>query len=83
MDPRTQGAPPRRRLLLGGKIVFNNRNSVFDCTVRAMSDQTAELRMQSTLGVPDVFQLRIDLTGQTRLCQVDWRTETDIGATLL
>ena len=70
-----------RRLLLGAKIIFNNRNSVFDCTVRALSAEGAEIRMKNTLGVPEMFQLVVQPHGDKFECQLAWRTETDIGVT--
>ena len=81
MEPVTEPAAQRRKLLLGGKIVFNNRSSVFDCTVRAVSQIGAELRMRSTLGVPDLFRLTIPSTGETFDCEIVERSETDIGVT--
>jgi hypothetical protein len=83
MEPTVQTARPQRRLLLGGKIIFNNKSSVFDCMIRALSADGGELRLKSTLGVPDLFQLKIDTTGDTFTCDVLWRTETDIGVSFL
>lgn len=72
-------APAQRRLLLGGKIVFNNKSSVFDCIVRALSAGGAELQVKSSLGVPDQFHLRIEATGDVHFCSVTSRTQTELG----
>ncbi|MEQ1576336.1 MAG: PilZ domain-containing protein [Hyphomicrobium sp.] len=83
MQPEIRTNRQARRLLLGGKIIFNNRNSVFDCVVRALSADGAELRMKSTLGVPDAFELRIGPAGEAFQCDIAWRTETEIGVMFL
>lgn len=79
MQPETQAARPSRRLLLGAKIIFNNRNSIFDCMVRQLSADGAELRMKSTLGVPEMFQLVVQPHGEKFECEITWRTQTEIG----
>lgn len=76
--------PPSRtgqRLLLGGKIVFNERSSVMDCTVRSLSEDGAELRLPNTLSVPRAFHLVVKPHNKTYACEVAWRTATDIGVT--
>jgi hypothetical protein len=78
MQRDIQDAPKVRRMLLGGKIIFNDHSSIFDCTVRSMSDEGAEIRMSSTLGVPAAFKLVIKPHDDTYACQVVSRTETDI-----
>ncbi len=71
--------PLRRRLLLSAKIVFNNHASIFDCTVHALSDDGAELRMPNTLLVPPAFKLVVKPHDDVYKCEVVWRTATDIG----
>jgi hypothetical protein len=39
----------RNRTLLGGKIIFNNRQSVIDCIVRNRSDTGACLQLNSPI----------------------------------
>ena len=71
-------ASARRRTLKSGKIVFNNRNSTIDCTVRNLSDTGAKLVVASALGIPDSFELAI--SGEPpRTCRVARRTLTEIG----
>jgi hypothetical protein len=47
------------RTFLSGKIIFNFGQSSIDCIVRRLSEAAATLEMQSGLGVPDRFQLRL------------------------
>lgn len=80
MQPNVSAAP-KRRILLGAKVIFNDRSSIFDCTVRSLSADGAELRMPSTLGVPDAFKLVIKPHDEKFDCQIMWRTETGLGVT--
>ena len=81
MQHDSRAATPSRRTLLSAKIIFNNKSSIFDCQVRALSAEGAELRMKSTLGVPDAFQLVIKPHDEEFDCEITKRTETDIGVT--
>jgi hypothetical protein len=56
---------PRKRTLKKGRIVFNNRRSVIDCTVRNLSDGGALLLVNSLIGIPDSFDLTIDSDSTT------------------
>jgi PilZ domain len=81
MQPEATTVKPSRRMLLGAKIIFNDRSSIFDCTVRNLSADGAELRMPSTLGVPDVFKLVVKPYEDKFDCVIAWRTETELGVT--
>ena len=49
----------RQRTLKSGKIVFNHKTSVVDCTVRNLSDTGACLQVGSAVGIPEIFDLLI------------------------
>ena len=69
---------PRRRALRGGRMVFNSASSTINCTLRNISDAGARLDVASVLGVPDVFDLKLE--GQPRRsCEVVWRNSGAIG----
>ena len=70
---------PRQRALKTGKIVFNNRGSVIDCTVRNFSDQGAMLLIADPFGIPDAFTLHLESGAVTRDCRVIWREERQLG----
>jgi diguanylate cyclase (GGDEF)-like protein len=59
-----------RRVLKAGKIVFNNGNSVIDCTVRRLSDQGARLDVVESDGLPRRFKLNIAADAFSRACTV-------------
>ena len=73
---------PLRRTPFSAKIVFNNKTSILDCVVRAMTDETAELSLVNTLRVPGSFHLRIENTGEVFWCDADRRTATEIFVSL-
>ncbi|UQD99968.1 sensor domain-containing diguanylate cyclase [Bradyrhizobium japonicum] len=66
------------RTFLAGKIFFNFGQSSIDCIVRRLSEEAATLEMESGIGVPERFQLR--LAGRESLtCRVIWRSDRQVG----
>jgi hypothetical protein len=60
----------RRRTVLKGQVVFNNRASALDCTVRDLSDTGARITFADVSIPPAEFELEIpskDLRIQARL----------------
>ena len=60
----------RRRVLKGGQIIFNNRVSTIDCTIRSLSDKGAGIDVSSTSGLPKEFQLLIRADGVEIPCRI-------------
>ena len=54
---------PRRRVLKGSIILFNDRHSTLPCTVRDLSATGARVRVESSVTAPDAFILLIELDG--------------------
>jgi hypothetical protein len=69
---RQRRTQERKRALLGARIVFNNRSSVIDCTVRDLSEAGARLVLGHPLPLPSVFELEMPSKGQTRRCELRW-----------
>jgi hypothetical protein len=69
---------PRRRALKGGRIVFNDRFSALDCTVRNLSPQGALLQVAGPQGIPDAFSLELG-SGAVHACKVIWRRARQVG----
>jgi hypothetical protein len=67
----------RHRTLKAGKIVFNHKTCVVDCTVRNLSEGGACLQVQTVVGIPETFELVLD--GIDRPCSIKWRTVNRIG----
>jgi hypothetical protein len=70
---------PRRRTLKGGRIVFNDKRSVVDCTVVNLSEMGAKLHLPSIVDVPDTFELHIG--DQVRAAWVVWKEQGAMGVT--
>ena len=70
---------PRARALKCAKIVFNNRFSTIDCTVRNLSAHGAKLVVGTQIGIPDTFELSLPMDGSNRTCKVVWRKEDELG----
>jgi hypothetical protein len=68
---------PRKRTLKGARIVFNNRRSAIDCTVRNVSAHGALLLLPSIAGVPNEFELWTDGTCHT--ARIVWKGAGKIG----
>jgi len=74
---------PRRRVLKGGIVAFNDRHSTLLCTVRDVSDTGARLRMSGSVTAPDTFELIIELDGLEASCEVVRRNGNDIAVRFL
>jgi diguanylate cyclase (GGDEF)-like protein len=68
----------RRRVLKAGQLVFNNRHSTVDCTVRAMWETGAELDVSTTYGIPDDVTLLIKSGGFEWTAKVVQRRPTSL-----
>jgi PilZ domain len=69
----------RARTLKSGRIIFNHRSSVIDCTVRNLSPVGACLNVASTIGIPEEFEVMLDADNTTRNCRVVWQKEKQLG----
>jgi hypothetical protein len=69
----TQG----QQILKTGTISFDG--SGIDCLVRKMSGESANLEVESQIGIPDSFDLVIDTEHSNRHCHVVWRKARRIG----
>jgi hypothetical protein len=69
----------RARTLRAARIVFNQRRSVIDCTVRNLSTVGACLNVASTLGIPENFEVLFDVDTVPRPCHMVWHKEKQIG----
>jgi hypothetical protein len=68
-------------VLKGALIVTNSGRSSFACTVRNLSNTGALLRVESVLGVPDVFELLIEQ--QRFSCRVVRRSAGEIAVSFV
>lgn len=72
-------AHERERVLLPAKIIFNNKQSIFDCVVKDISSGGARLSVTSCLGIPDHFMLLIPFFDKRYPCWIIWSEMNEIG----
>ena len=70
---------PRRRVLKGAKMTFNEMQSAVPCTVRDVSDTGARIKVHGEVYVPATFELMIELDGISVPCRVVWRSSQEAG----
>lgn len=70
---------PRRRVLKGGVVAFNDHYSSLPCTVRDISDTGARLRIDGSMNAPDRFDLIIEIDGLEVPCEVVSRKASEIA----
>ena len=73
----------RRRVLKAGIAASNDRHLTVACTVRDVSATGARLRVESSVGIPDTFELIIEVDGLEADCQVVWRKANEVGVKFL
>ncbi|MGO8086119.1 diguanylate cyclase [Rhizobium leguminosarum] len=60
----------RRRVLKAGSILFNDRRSTIDCTVKSIGSESAGISVSNTSGIPSEFVLAIKGEGFETNCRV-------------
>jgi PilZ domain len=69
----------RARTLKSARILLNHHQSVINCIVRNLSATGACLKVETTLGIPDRFDVMFDVDKSIRPCRLAWHKETQIG----
>ncbi len=69
----------RTRILRSAKIIVPRRSSVIHCTVQDITSGGACLKVASTYGLPDTFELTFEHGRTRRACRVAWRTDDLLG----
>lgn len=70
----------RRRVLKAGQIIFDGGRSAYDCTVRSLWDNGAEIALSLPAIVPERFDLLLKGTAETYSCTLSKRTDSSIEA---
>lgn len=69
----------RKRSLLNGRIVFNNRCSVIECTIRDISETGAKISFAHPTPIPAEFELDIPSKGSPVRARVMWSNGKECG----
>ena len=68
---------------LKGRIVFNSRSSVLDCTVRDLSDTGAGISFADVSPIPKEFELEIPARGIRAYGRLMWSRGANHGVMFL
>ena len=82
LPPDAKPAAPRRprhRVLKAGLVCYNDRHVTVPCTVRDMSDGGARISVAGSVGIPDTFELYVELDASWAGCEVTWRRGETVG----
>jgi hypothetical protein len=72
-------AMKRTRVTRNAKIIVPRRSPVIFCTVENITSGGACLKVASTFGVPETFDLTFEHGRTRRWCRVVWRTVDKLG----
>jgi hypothetical protein len=79
---QTDRSSARRRVLKTAQISFKRGGAAIDCTIRDISEHGAALKVVSSVGIPDLFDLAI-VGSPARPCRLVWRKAAQIGVAFL
>jgi diguanylate cyclase (GGDEF)-like protein len=63
-------AGARRRVLKAGSILFNDRRSTIDCTIKSLGPDSAGISVSNSAGIPPEFILAIKGEGFETACRI-------------
>jgi hypothetical protein len=69
----------RRKVLKAAKIIYLDKKTVIDCTIRDLSETGAKLNIENQASVPKEFYFFSMSDGTMRPSMVIWRREKQIG----
>ncbi len=69
----------RVRSLLRARILFNNRSSTIDCTIKNISAHGAKIEIAHSMSVPTEFDLEVPQRGRTYRARMMWRAASSMG----
>jgi len=73
---------PRKKVLKSGKVIFNDSQSMIDCTILDISEGGAKLEFPSRQVLPRTFVLQLGDGSVTR-CEVRWAKDNFFGVRFL
>ncbi|KAB0265755.1 PilZ domain-containing protein [Microvirga brassicacearum] len=74
---------PRTRTLLEARVVFNDRFSLIECTVRDLSDSGAQIAFAHPVTLPSQLELEIPKKGISTRARVAWSNGKTHGLTFI
>jgi hypothetical protein len=81
--PAERRTSPRMKVFKKGKLILPNNISVFDCTIRDISETGARLTCEQTGMLPNELQLMFHAIREVRYVRVVWRRSGELGVQFL
>jgi hypothetical protein len=69
----------RARVIYGGVIAYNGRQSTVDCTIRNFSEDGAKVEFDNSAMLPDVIDLVIAKKNRALPAKIAWRQANQAG----
>lgn len=69
----------RKTIHKRGRIFLDHLNSFVECVVLDVSRSGARLRMNSTISLPEEFELMLSYQGERQRVQMRWRRQKEVG----
>ena len=69
----------RHRVLKAAKIISTDNKSVIDCTIRNLSETGAQVVIERTIAMPDMFQFFMASGDTIRDAEVAWKHGDRMG----
>jgi hypothetical protein len=79
MDWAERRNSERKRTLLQGRVVFNNRFSTIECTVKDLSGTGAQIVFEHPTEIPRQVELEVPSRGLAVRCEVRWSRDKRHG----
>ncbi len=70
---------PRRKTLLGARVIFNERQSTMSCRIRDLDENGARLAFDGPPLVPSEFELRVEQRDEKRRARRVWTKAREMG----
>ena len=70
---------PRSRVIYGGVIAYDQRQSTMNCVIRNFSDDGAKVEFENPALLPEQIDLLIAKKGRAFAAQIMWRRTADAG----
>jgi hypothetical protein len=69
----------RARVIYGGVIAYNGRQSTLDCVIRNFSPDGAKVEFHNSALLPDVIELQIAAKSRSFPAKISWRQANEAG----
>lgn len=79
-DPDSEGRKSeRKRVLLGGRLIFEQLGATAECRIKDLTREGARLVFTNEVMTPDTFEMIEQRNGVLYSCEVAWRKSREMG----